>query len=32
MIVRIYDKMKTKRKKVILAAADKFIKENTNAS
>ena len=32
MMVRIYDKMNTQRKKVILAAADKFIKENTNAS
>ena len=32
MMVRIYDKMNAQRKKVILAAADKFIKENTNAS
>ena len=32
MMVRIYDKMNAPRKKVILAAADKFIKENTNAS
>ena len=31
MMVRIYDKMNAQRKKVILAAADKFIKENTNA-
>ena len=29
MMVRIYDKMNTPRKKMILAAADKFIKENT---
>ena len=29
MMVRIYDKMNTTRKKIILAAADKFIKENT---
>ena len=32
MMVRIYDKMNDPRKKLILAAADKFIKENTNAS
>ena len=29
MMVRIFDKMKTDRKKLILSAADKFIKENT---
>ena len=32
MMVRIYDKMNAPRKKMILAAADKFIKENTNAN
>ena len=32
MMVRIYDKMNVPRKKLILTAADKFIKENTNAS
>ena len=32
MMVRIYDKMNAQRKKVILAAADKFIKKNTNAN
>ena len=30
MMVRIFDKMKTDRKKLILLAADKFIKQNTN--
>ena len=29
MMVRIFDKMKVDRKKMILSAADKFIKENT---
>jgi deoxyribodipyrimidine photolyase-related protein len=29
MMVRIFDKMKTDRKKMILAEADKFIKLNT---
>ena len=29
MMVRIFDKMKVDRKKLILSAADKFIKENT---
>ena len=29
MMVRIFDKMKTDRKKLILSAADKFIKQNT---
>ncbi len=29
MMVRIFDKMKTERKKMILSAADKFIKQNT---
>ncbi len=29
MMVAIYDKMKADRKKIILSAADKFIKENT---
>jgi len=29
MMVRVYDKMKVDRKKIILKAADKFIKENT---
>ena len=29
MMVRIFDKMKVDRKKMILAAADKFIKLNT---
>ena len=29
MMVRIFDKMKTDRKKLILSAADKFIKANT---
>ncbi len=32
MMVRIYDKMNLPRKKTILAAADKFIKDNTNAN
>ena len=30
MMVRIFDKMKTDRKKMILSEADKFIKQNTN--
>ena len=30
MMVRIFDKMKADRKKLILSAADKFIKQNTN--
>ena len=30
MMVRIFDKMKTDRKKMILSEADKFIKLNTN--
>jgi len=29
MMVRIFDKMKLERKKLILSAADKFIKDNT---
>jgi deoxyribodipyrimidine photolyase-related protein len=29
MMVRIFDKMKTERKKLILLEADKFIKKNT---
>ena len=29
MMVRIFDKMKADRKKMILSAADKFIKQNT---
>jgi deoxyribodipyrimidine photolyase-related protein len=29
MMVRIFDKMKTDRKKMILSEADKFIKQNT---
>jgi deoxyribodipyrimidine photolyase-related protein len=29
MMVRIFDKMKLERKKLILLAADKFIKDNT---
>jgi deoxyribodipyrimidine photolyase-related protein len=29
MMVRIFDKMKDERKKMILSEADKFIKENT---
>ncbi len=29
MMVRIFDKMKSERKKIILAEADKFIKQNT---
>jgi len=29
MMVRIFDKMKTDRKKLILSEADKFIKKNT---
>ena len=29
MMVRIFDKMKTDRKKLILSEADKFIKQNT---
>ena len=29
MMVRIFDKMKIDRKKLILSAADKFIKQNT---
>jgi len=29
-MVRIFDKMKTDRKKMILSEADKFIKLNTN--
>jgi deoxyribodipyrimidine photolyase-related protein len=28
-MVRIFDKMKVDRKKMILSAADKFIKQNT---
>jgi len=28
-MVRIFDKMKLERKKLILSAADKFIKDNT---
>jgi deoxyribodipyrimidine photolyase-related protein len=28
-MVRIFDKMKTDRKKLILSEADKFIKQNT---
>jgi deoxyribodipyrimidine photolyase-related protein len=28
-MVRIFDKMKTDRKKMILSEADKFIKQNT---
>ena len=32
MMVRILDKMKQDRKKLIFSAADKFIKENTNVS
>ena len=30
MMVRILDKMKPDRKKLIFSAADNFIKENTN--
>jgi deoxyribodipyrimidine photolyase-related protein len=30
MMVRIFDKMKVDRKKMILSEADKFIKQNTN--
>ena len=30
MMVRIFDKMNSSRKKIILAEADKFIKKNTN--
>ena len=30
MMVRIFDKIKTDRKKMILSEADKFIKLNTN--
>ena len=30
MMVRIFDKMKDDRKKMILSEADKFIKQNTN--
>ena len=29
MMVRIFDKMKPDRKKIILKSADKFIKQNT---
>ena len=29
MMVRIFDKMKVDRKKMILSAADEFIKQNT---
>jgi len=29
MMIRIFDKMKLERKKLILSAADKFIKDNT---
>ena len=29
MMVRIFDKMKVDRKKMILSEADKFIKQNT---
>jgi deoxyribodipyrimidine photolyase-related protein len=29
MMVRIFDKMKADRKKMILSEADKFIKQNT---
>ena len=29
MMVRIFDKMKTDRKKLILSEAEKFIKQNT---
>jgi deoxyribodipyrimidine photolyase-related protein len=29
MMVRIFDKMKADRKKLILSEADKFIKQNT---
>ena len=29
MMVRIFDKMKSERKKLILSEADKFIKQNT---
>jgi len=29
MMVRIFDKMKEERKKMILSEADKFIKKNT---
>ena len=29
MMVRIFDKMKSDRKKIILSEADKFIKQNT---
>jgi len=29
MMVRIFDKMKVDRKKLILSKADKFIKQNT---
>jgi len=29
MMVRIFDKMKSERKKLILSEADKFIKKNT---
>ena len=29
MMVKIFDKMKTDRKKLILPAAEKFIKQNT---
>jgi deoxyribodipyrimidine photolyase-related protein len=29
MMVRIFDKMKDERKKMILSEADKFIKKNT---
>ena len=29
-MVRIFDKMKDERKKMILSEADKFIKQNTN--
>ena len=32
MMVRIFDKMDIKRKKIILSKANKFIKENTNAN
>ena len=32
MMVRIFDKMKSERKKEILAAADKFIRENTHGN
>jgi deoxyribodipyrimidine photolyase-related protein len=28
-MVRIFDKMKSERKKIILSEADKFIKQNT---